>query len=70
MVDIGAECTYISPISEGLLLKDYLIKSHIGSRYLNQGLKDALNTRRKDYINMNFLQDRLIFGDPVLFEFA
>jgi actin-related protein len=55
VVDIGAECTYISPVSEGLLLKDYLIKSHIGSKYLNQGLKNALNSRRKDYLGLNYL---------------
>jgi actin-related protein len=70
VVDIGAESTYISPVSEGLLLKDYLIKGNIGSKHLNAEFKDSLQERRKDYLSMKYLKDRLIFKEPKLFEYA
>lgn len=70
VIDIGAESTYISPISEGLLLKDYLIKGNIGSKYMNGNLKAELLKRKDSYLDLTYLKNRLIFKEPKLFEYA
>lgn len=67
MVDIGAKNTYITPIYEGFIMKEFLIKSDLGGAYLLDPMIKAVEGRRSDYLNLRFAKNKFIHKNQTAF---
>lgn len=70
VVDIGADSVFISPIYDGFIKKESLLRNNFCGNSLDALLKQELINRKADYLEMNHLKDRMMHSNPILKERA